>query len=91
MSVPTTFDAVSGNTSSITSPKKVPLPTDVSPTMKPPATPRKNAIRRSDVASTNGASLFARPVRNVFTAKPMPPAISATPRTIAAASSKPSP
>ena len=36
VSVPTTFDAVSGKTSSITSPKKVPLPTEVRPTTKPP-------------------------------------------------------
>ncbi len=47
MSVPTTFAAVSGKTSSITSPKKVPLPTEVRPTTNPPPMPVRSAITLS--------------------------------------------
>ena len=46
MSVPTIFAAVSGNAISITSPKSVPLPTEVSPTTNPPTTPVATAMMR---------------------------------------------
>ena len=48
MSVPTTLCARSGKTNSIVSPKNVPLPTEVSPTMNPPTSPI--AIGRDPVA-----------------------------------------
>ena len=47
MSVPTTNFAASGYASSIASAKSVPLPTDVSPTMKPPTRPIEIATIRS--------------------------------------------
>ena len=54
MSVPTIFAAVSGKTSSITRPKKVPLPTDVSPTTKPPLAPSATQISRSRFGEQEG-------------------------------------
>jgi hypothetical protein len=51
MSVPTTFAAVRGKTTRSMSPKKVPLPTDVSPSTKPPRTPPVNAMARSRAVS----------------------------------------
>ena len=59
-SVPTIFAAVSGNATIITSPKNVPEPTDVSPTMKPPKIPIRTAIVLSRRCSRNGALLPAR-------------------------------
>ena len=56
MSVPTIFAAVSGKAISITSPKSVPLPTDVRPTTKPPTMPVATAIARSRFARMNGLS-----------------------------------
>ena len=57
MSVPTIFVTVSGKTSSMTSPKNVPLPTDVRPTTKPQTAPIANAIDLvARCASRNGAS-----------------------------------
>ena len=66
MSVPTIFAAVSGKTSSITSPKKVPLPTEVSPTMKPPLAPIATAMTLSRSLSRNGAVRRLGAVTNVF-------------------------
>ena len=43
MSVPTIFATVNGYTITITRPKKVPLPTDVSPTMNPNTAPMPQA------------------------------------------------
>ena len=40
--MPTTLCALSGKTNSIVSPKNVPLPTEVSPTMKPPTMPDRD-------------------------------------------------
>ena len=47
MSVPTTLCARSGKMTSSVSPKKTPLPTEVSPTMKPPKAPMRIAARQS--------------------------------------------
>ena len=47
MSVPTTYFAANGKAKSIARAKSVPLPTDVSPTMKPPTSPIDTATIRS--------------------------------------------
>ena len=47
MSVPTTYFAASGYARSMASAKSVPLPTEVSPTMKPPTRPIETATIRS--------------------------------------------
>ena len=80
MSVPTTRAAESGKRISIARPKNVPLPTEVSPTMKPPKAPIPIAISLSRVSTGNGAYEFSFPRTNVFTKKPIPPSTSATPR-----------
>jgi hypothetical protein len=80
MSVPTIFGRVSGNTSTMTRPKKVPLPTEVRPTTKPHTAPSVNAISRSRRVSRNGASSGCTPRwMNVFATRPIPPMTSATP------------
>ena len=71
-SVPTIFAAVSGKATIITSPKNVPEPTEVSPTMKPPKIPIRTAIVLSRRCSRNGASL-PNGRRNALTKKPIPP------------------
>ena len=92
MSVPTIFAAVNGNTSSITRPKNVPLPTDVRPTRKPPLAPRATQITRSRFVSRNGAFEGWTPrFTNVLARKPSPPRMSAAPITFAIASPTPSP
>ena len=92
MSVPTILAAVSGKTSSITSPKNVPLPTEVSPTMKPPLAPSATQIIRSRLASRKGALDGWTPrLTNVLARKPRPPSTSAPPITFAEADSTPLP
>ena len=59
-SVPTILAAVSGKATIITSPKNVPEPTEVRPTMKPPKMPIRTAIVLSRRCSRNGASLPER-------------------------------
>ncbi len=105
MSVPTILAAVSGKTSSITSPKNVPLPnfffihtqnvplpTEVSPTMKPPLAPSATQMVRSRLASRKGALDGWTPrLTNVLARKPRPPSTSAPPITFAEADSTPLP
>ena len=92
MSVPTIFAAVNGNTSSMTSPKKVPLPTDVRPTRNPPLAPSATQMTRSRFVSRNGAFEGWTPrLMNVFARKPSPPRMSAQPITLAIASPTPLP
>ena len=86
MSVPTIFAAVSGNAISITSPKSVPLPTDVSPTTKPPTIPVATAIARSRGWRMNGLSSGAE-WTYALTRKASPQRTSATPRIAFAVSS----
>ena len=86
MSVPTIFAAVSGKAISITSPKTVPLPTEVSPTTKPPTTPVRTAITLSRGPRMNGRSSEAV-WRYALTRNPSPQKTRATPRMIFAVSS----
>jgi hypothetical protein len=80
MSVPTIFGSVSGNIRTITSPKNVPLPTEVRPTTKPQTAPSVNAMIRSRRCSRKGASLGCTPRwMKVFATSPIAPMISATP------------
>ena len=93
MSVPTIFAAVSGKTSSITSAKNVPLPTDVRPTTKPPAsTEQRRAITWSAPAEEERrvVGLHAA-VDERLRRKPRPPRTSAAPITFAEIESTPSP
>ena len=86
MSVPTIFAAVRGNAISITSPKSVPLPTEVSPTTNPPTTPVATAIARSRFVSRNGLSSGLE-WRYALTRNAIPQKTSATPRIAFAVSS----
>ena len=71
MSVPTIFAAVSGKTRIMISPKNVPLPTDVSPTTKPPEAPSATAMILSRRESRNGASSDRAPMlMNVLATRP---------------------
>ena len=80
MSVPTIRAMVSGKTNTITSPKYVPLPTDVRPTTKPNTAPVAIAMSLSRCDMMNGPSLGWIPrFTNDFARNPMPPRISATP------------
>ena len=86
MSVPTIFAAVSGKAISITRPKSVPLPTDVSPTTKPPIIPVATAIARSRFERRNGLSSGLE-WRYALMRNAAPQTISATPRIAFAVSS----
>jgi hypothetical protein len=80
MSVPTIFGIVNGYTSTITSPKNVPLPTDVSPTTNPNTAPIATARILSRRLRMNGRSLDLIPrLMKVFARKPSPPMTSAAP------------
>ena len=80
MSVPTIFGRVSGYTSTMIKPKKVPLPTDVSPTTKPNTAPIVVARILSRRFSRNGASLGWTPrLIAPRSSSPSPPATSAPP------------
>ena len=83
-SVPTIFAAVSGKAIIITSPKNVPEPTEVRPTMNPPKIPIRTAIVLSRRCIRNGA-LFPHGRRNALMKKPIPPITSAIPSTCCAA------
>ncbi len=92
MSVPTIFAAVSGNATIITSPKNVPLPTEVSPTTKPPEAPRATAMILSRRASRKGSSVATTPrLMNVFATNPSAPRTSAPPISCARTSFRPEP
>ena len=91
MSVPTTFDERSGNSTSSESPKKTPEPTDVRPTMKPPPSPISTAAMRSRRVRMNGPSGASRKCMRFFATSPAAPITSATPSTRAWADCAPSP
>ena len=76
--MPTIRLAESGKSSSIARPKKVPDPTDVSPTTKPNTAPITIAATLSWRRRWNSA-LIECPRMNVFARKPKPPMISVAP------------
>ena len=90
-SVPTTLCARSGNSTSSVSPKKTPLPTDVSPTMKPPKAPMRTAATRSRFVRCQSSSPGVPVWTRLFATSPIAPKSSAPPSTCAITPSTPSP
>jgi len=70
-----------GKSTSRVSPKKTPLPTEVSPTTKPPQKPITNAARRSRPLSANASAAAAFEPMKFFATSPTQPNSSAPPST----------
>jgi hypothetical protein len=82
MSVPTILCAPSGKMNSIVRAKNVPLPTDVSPTMKPPNMPITIAASRSrQTMSKRSSSPTTFFFTKLFSTSPVAPKSSAPPST----------
>jgi hypothetical protein len=81
MSVPTMNLAARGKASSIARPKRVPLPTDVRPTTKPPTAPIATATIRSLLVSRTSPARAPPGRMTALATKPRAPTIRVTPST----------